>query len=82
MIAFQLHAQPQKNVHNQKVTTGYMQKHLYANIQYKLQLYHKHNKYLGVQLDTCTDVNVMPESVYKLIFNDSQTSKLKYIEVY
>ena len=46
MIAFQLHAQPQKNVHNQKVTTGYTQKCLYANIPYGLQPYHKNNKYL------------------------------------
>ena len=46
MIAFQLHAQPQKNVHNQQVTTGYTQKHLYANIPYQLQPYHKHNTYL------------------------------------
>ena len=75
MIAFQLHTQPQKNVHNQKVTTGYMQKHLYAIIQYKLHPFHKHNKYLCVQLDTCTDVNLMPESVYKLVLNDLQTSK-------
>ena len=35
MIAFQLHAQPQKNVHNKQVTTGYTQKHLYANIPYQ-----------------------------------------------
>ena len=42
MIAFQLHAQPQKKVHNQKITTGYTQKCLYANIPYRLQLYHKH----------------------------------------
>ena len=28
MISFQLHAQPQKNVHNRKVTAGYTQKHL------------------------------------------------------
>ena len=76
MIAFQLHAQPQKSVHNQRVTTGYTQKCLYANILYRLQCYHKHNKYLCVQLDTCTDINVMPESLYKLVFNDSQTSKL------
>ena len=34
MIVFQLHAQPQKNVHNQQVTTGYTQKCLYANIPY------------------------------------------------
>ena len=29
-----------------------------------------------VQLDTCADVDLMPESVYKLIFNNPQTSKL------
>ena len=76
MIAFQLCAQPQKNVHHQKVTTGYTQKCLYANIPYRLQPYHKHNKYLCVQCDTCADINLMPESVYKLLFNDHQTSKL------
>ena len=76
MIAFQLRAQPQKSVHNQRITTGYTQKHLYANIPYRLQPYHKHNKYLHVQLDTCTDVNLMPESAYKHVFNDPQTSKL------
>ena len=78
MIVFQLCAQPQKSVHNQRVTTGYTQKCLYANIPYRLQPYHKHNKYLCVQLDTCTDVNLMPESVYKLVFNCSsnlQTGK-------
>ena len=76
MIVFQIRAQPQKKVHNHKITTGYTEKHLYANIPYRLQPYHKHNKYLHVQLDTCTDVNLMPESVYKLVFNDPQTSKL------
>ena len=76
MIAFQLHAQPQKIVHNQKVTMGYTQKCLYANIPYRLQPYHKHSKYLCVQLDTFADVNLMPENVFKLVFNDPQTSKL------
>ena len=76
MIAFQLHDQPQKNVHNQKITAGYTQKHLYANVPYRLQPYHRHNKYLCVQLDTCADVNLMPESVYKIVFNDPHTSKL------
>ena len=75
MKVFQLHAQPQKNVHNQKVTAGYTQKHLYANIPYRLQPYHRHNKYLCVQLDTCADVNLMSESVYILVFNDPYTSK-------
>ena len=76
MIAFQLCAQPQKNIHTQKATTGYTQKCLYANIPYRLQPYLKHNKYLCVQLDTCADVNLMPESVYKSVFNDPHTSKL------
>ena len=75
-IAFQLCAQPQKHIHNQQVTTGYTQKHLNANIPYQLQPYHKHSKYLHVQLDTCTDANLMHESVYKLVFNDPPTSKL------
>ena len=76
MIAFQVHAQLQENVHNQEVTTGYTQKCLYANIPYRLQPYHRHNKYLRVELDTCVDVNLMPESVYKLVFKDPHTSKL------
>ena len=33
-------------------------------------------KYPHVQLDTCTNVNLMPQSVYKLVFNDLQTAKL------
>ena len=76
MIAFQLRAQPQRSIHNQRVTTSYTQKRLYANIPYQLKPYHKHNKYLCVQLDTCTDVNLMLESVYKLVFNNLQTAKL------
>ena len=76
MIAFQLHAQPQRSIYNQWVNTSYAQKHLYANIPYQLKPYHKHNKYLPVQLDTCANVNLMPESVYKLVFNDPQTNKL------
>ena len=76
MIAFQLRAQPQRSIHNQRVTTGYTQKHLYANIPYRLKPYYKHNKYLHVQLDICASVNLMPESVYKLVFNDLHTAKL------
>ena len=34
IIVFQLHAQPQKNIHNQRVNTSYAQKCLYANIPY------------------------------------------------
>ena len=76
MLVYQMHAQPQKNVNSQKASTSYTKKCLYVNIPYRVQPYHKHNKYLCVQLDTSADVNLMPESVYKLIFNDPHTSKL------
>ena len=76
MIVFQLCAQPQKSIHNQRVNTNYAQKCQYTNIPYQLKPYHKHNKYLCIQLDMCADVNLMPESVYKLIFHDPQTTKL------
>ena len=51
-------------------------KRLYANIPYKLKPTDRHHKYLRLRLDTCADVNVMPASVYKLIFNDHSLSKL------
>ena len=76
MIVFQLYAQPQRSIHNQKVNTSYAQKHLYANIPYWIKPYHKHNKYRCIQLDTCTMVNIMPESMYKPVFNNPQTAKL------
>ena len=76
MIVFQLHAQPQSSMHNQRMNTSYAQKHLYANIPYQLNPYHRHNKYLCIQLDTYANVNLMPESVYKPVFNNLQTAKL------
>ena len=76
IIAFQLHAQPQRSIHNQRVNTSYAQKCLYANIPYQLKPYLKHNKYLHIQLDTCANVNLMPESMYQPVFNDPHTAKL------
>ena len=69
-----MHVQPQKTVNSQKASKSHTNKCLYANIPYMLQPYHKHNKYLCVQLDTCADVNLMTESVYKLVFNNPDTS--------
>ena len=76
IIVYQMHAQSQKTVNSQKASKRYTQKHLYANIQYRLQPYHKHNKYLCVQLNACADVNLMSESVYELVFIDPHTSNL------
>ena len=51
-------------------------KHLITNFIYRLKPHHTRNLYLRDRLDTCTDVNFMPASVYKLVFNDSKMQKL------
>ena len=51
-------------------------KHLITNLIYRLKPHHTRNLYLRARLDTCTDVNLMPASVYKLVFNDSKMQKL------
>ena len=60
-----MYAQPQKTVSSQKAFKSYTKNGLYASIPYRLQPYHKHNKYICVQLNICADVNLMQESVYK-----------------
>ena len=43
---------------------------------YRLKPHHTRNLYLRARLDTCTDVNVMPACVYKLVFKDPNMQKL------
>ena len=50
--------------------------HLITNLAYKLKPHQTRNQYLRARLDTCTDVNIMPASVYKLVFNDPELKKL------
>ena len=50
--------------------------HLITNLAYRLQPHHHRNMYLRARLDTCADVNLMPASVYQLIFKDPQMKKL------
>ena len=50
--------------------------HLITNLEYRLKPYHKKNKFLRARLDTCVDVNIMPVSVYKLVFQDQDCQKL------
>ena len=50
--------------------------HLITNLAYRLQPYHHRNMYLRARLDTCTDVNLMPASVYQLVFRDPKMQKL------
>ena len=50
--------------------------HLIANLPYRLKQYQTHHKYLRVRLDTCADVNIMPKSVYQMMFNDPEVQQL------
>ena len=50
--------------------------HLITNLAYKLKPHHKRNQYMRARLDTCTEVNIMPASVYKLVFCDPDLKKL------
>ena len=50
--------------------------HLITNLAYRLQPHHTRNQYLRARLDTCLDVNVMPASVYSLLFKDPELKKL------
>ena len=49
--------------------------HLITNLAYKLKP-HKKTQYLRARLDTYSDVNIMPVSVYQLIFKDADCMKL------
>ena len=50
--------------------------HLITNLAYKLKPHHTRNLYLRARLDTCTDVNLMPGSIYQLVFNDAKMQNL------
>ena len=54
------------------------QKHacLITNLAYRLKQHENRNVYLRARLDTCADVNIMPASVYKLVFRDPNLEKI------
>ena len=49
--------------------------HLITNLAYRLQCHHHRNLYLRARFDTCADVNLMPASVYQLVFSDPNMQK-------
>ena len=49
--------------------------HLITNLAYKLKPHHITNQYLRTRFETCADVNIMPASVYKLVFCDPDLKK-------
>ena len=50
---------------NTKIPTPH---HLITNLAYRLKPHHKRNQYLRARLDTCANVNIMPVSIYNLVF--------------
>ena len=50
--------------------------HLITNLAYTLPLHHHRNLYLRARLDIYADVNLMPVSMYQLIFSDPNMKKL------
>ena len=50
--------------------------HLITNLAYRLKPQHTKNLYLRARLHTCLDVNLMPASVHKLVFQDPNIEKL------
>ena len=50
--------------------------HLITNLAYKLKPHQRRYQYRIARLDTCADVNIMPASIYKLVFNDPELKKL------
>ena len=50
--------------------------HLITNLAYRLQTHHHRNLYFRARLDTCVNVNLMPASMYHLVFKDPKMQKL------
>ena len=49
---------------------------LITNLDYRLKQHENRNLYLRARPDTCADVNIIPASVYKLVFRDPNLEKL------
>ena len=65
-----------KAVVNQTKSKVPKKTHLIANLPYRIKQHQGHHKYLRVCLDTCADVNIMPRSVYQMMFNDPEVKHL------
>ena len=55
--------------------------HLITNIAYQLKQHHIRNQYLRARIDTRAEVNLMPVSVYRLIYHDQDLKKLTPCEL-
>ena len=50
--------------------------HLFTHLEYQLKYHKRKTTFLRARKDTCSNTNIMPESMYKMIFKDPDCSKL------
>ena len=51
-------------------------KHLFTNLEFKVQPHKNKTKFLQARIDTCADVNLIPVSMYKYLFKDPDCAKI------
>ena len=51
-------------------------KYLFTNLEFKVKPHKNKTKILQARIDTCTDVNIMPLSIYKYLFKDPDCAKI------
>ena len=62
--------------HKQTENNCYDVQHLVTNLEYKLKSHRRRTTFLRARIDTCSNVNEMPVSVYHLIYKDPDCTKL------
>ena len=55
---------------NQAETKYLAPQHLVTNLESVLEPHKKRTKFLRARIDTCTNVNILPISVYKMLYKD------------
>ena len=60
---------------NQAETKLQAPQHLVTNLACKLK-HHRKTQYLRARLDTCSNINIMPASIYRTVFHDACCQKV------
>ena len=71
--SFSLQVKVQHTQAYSKVPTPH---HVITNLAFRLKPHQKRNQYPRARLDTCADVNIMPASFHKLVFQDPDCKTL------
>ena len=72
-FCLQMKVQPQSDEAETKFTAP---QHLATNLEIKLKPHKKKTKFLRARIDTCANVNVIPISMYKLLYKDPDCVKM------